>query len=120
VVGADDWAVGQTMRALQSAGIEALSCHDLGEAVLPCNALIKGRQCPVDAGIDAVVCVRSGTAPATSVGEFGTVCALHAGHPLILAGVATDHPLEPWAANVVATDGDLVSACLAVVRRSVP
>jgi hypothetical protein len=108
------------MRSLRSAGVQAQSCHEPGEPALPCNALIKGRRCPVDAGIDAVVCVRLGKGAAASVGEFGAICALRAGRPLIMTGMSAEHPLESWADHIVAADGDLASACLAFARTRVP
>ena len=118
VVGADDWAVAQAIRVLELGGIETLTCHDLGAPALPCNALVKGRTCPLDVGFDAVVCVRSWVGSQTSPGDTGVICSLRTGRPLILAGVGSEHPLAPWADCIVAPDGDLVSACMAYAHGS--
>ena len=35
------------------AGHQVLRCHEPGESPFPCNALIAGRQCPLDVGFDS-------------------------------------------------------------------
>ena len=82
-----------------------------GEPAFPCNALIEGRTCPLDVGFDVVATVRARPAARPVQAEFGVVCALRAGVPLVVAGVAPERPYGPWAAATVGQDEDLASAC---------
>jgi hypothetical protein len=95
-----------------------LTCHEPGEPAFPCNALIEGRTCPLDAGFDVVATVRARASAAPVQAEFGVVCALRAGVPLVVAGLAPERPFGPWAAATVGQDEDLVSACRDVAARS--
>ncbi|MHB8439759.1 MAG: hypothetical protein ACYDD4_11435 [Acidimicrobiales bacterium] len=113
VVGTDDWAVEQTAPMLEASGCEVLRCHEPGEPAFPCNALIEGRQCPLDVGFDVVVNVRARAIATLAPGEFGAVCALHNGMPLVVAGIGYEHPLDGWTASVVERGGDVASAVLA-------
>jgi hypothetical protein len=111
VVGTDDWAVEQSATELEAGGFRILRCHEPGEPAFPCNALVQGRTCPLDVGFDVVVTVRARPLSAPSQGELGVVCALHAGAPLVVAGVGSDRPFGPWAAATVEQGGDVVTAC---------
>ncbi len=111
VVGTDDWAIEQSAVVLEAGGCEVLRCHEPGEPAFPCNALIEGRTCPLDVGFDLVADVRALPLSNLAQSEFGVICALHHGKPLVVAGVAPDLPLGPWAALKVGQGGDLVSAC---------
>jgi hypothetical protein len=111
VVGTDDWAIEQSAAALEEAGFGVLRCHEPGEPAFPCNALIEGRTCPLDAGFDVVTTVRARPLDTMAQGELGVVCALRHGIPLVAAGVAPDRPFGPWAALTVEQGGELVSAC---------
>src|SRR5580700_11611767 len=75
VVGTDDWAIEQSAAALEEAGFGILRCHEPGEPAFPCNALIEGRTCPLDAGFDVVVTVRARPLTEPSKAEMGVVCA---------------------------------------------
>ena len=111
VVGTDDWAADQSSRALTAAGHRVLTCHEAGESAFPCNALITGRTCPLDVGFDVVLTARARPTAEPTPGEMGVICALHAGAPLVSAGVASKNPFEPWTTTVVGIDDDVVQAC---------
>lgn len=111
VVGTDQWAIEQAAAQLRAAGRRVLGCHDPGEPSFPCNALVPGRACPVDEGIDLAVDVRARPVNPPTLDEFGAVCALHAQVPLMVAGVPGDSGFGPWATSAVANGVDLIAAC---------
>jgi hypothetical protein len=111
VVGTDDWAIEQSATELEAEGCEVLRCHEPGEPAFPCNALIEGRTCPLDAGFDVVVTVRARPLTEPSKAEMGVVCALHAGKPLVVAGVGAERPFGHWASLAVEQGGDIATAC---------
>jgi hypothetical protein len=111
VVGTDDWAIEQGAGVLEDRGHRVLRCHEPGEPAFPCNALREGRTCPLDVGFDAVVTMRARTSAPPALPEFGVVCALHAGAPLVVAGMTTQHPFGPWASRVVDRAVDVATAC---------
>jgi hypothetical protein len=109
-VGTDDWAIEQAAASIDLAGHEVLRCHEPGESPFPCNALRPGRSCPLDIGIDAVVTSRARPTELPALGETGVICALHAGHPLIVTGISRNSPFSDLAERVVAEQGDLIEA----------
>lgn len=118
VVGTDDWAIEQAVTDLEAGGCQVLRCHEPGQPAFPCNALVEGRTCPLDVGFDVVADMRARTSGGLTQSEFGVVCALHHGKSLVLAGIAPDVPLGPWAARTVAHGGSLVEACEAVATEN--
>lgn len=118
MVGTDDWAIEQTVPMLERQGCEVLRCHAPGEPDFPCNALIPGRTCPLDAGFEVVVTVRARALTTLAPGEFGVVCALHNDIPLVVAGVGADQPLDRWTTRLVAQGGDVASAAKAAAGRT--
>lgn len=120
VVGTHDWAIEQAASAIESGGCSVLRCHEPGQPSFPCNALIEGRTCPLDAGFDVVVTARARPLGSLAQSEFGVICALHHGMPLVVAGVAPERPLGPWAAEQVAQGDDLASACERAARKVEP
>jgi hypothetical protein len=110
VVGTDDWAIEQSAAALQAAGHEPLRCHDAGAPAFPCNALLPGRRCPLDIGVDAVVTSRARPVSAPTLSETGVTCALHAGVPLVVTGIADRGPFKQLAARVVTEQGHVAAA----------
>jgi len=119
VVGTDDWAIEQAAEALAGAGGRVLRCHEPGEPAFPCNALIEGRTCPMDIGFDVVATVRARAASTPAQAEFGVVCGVRAGVPLVVAGLAPERPYGPWATAIVGQDGDLAEACREVAAAKV-
>jgi hypothetical protein len=118
VVGTHDWAIEQAAATIEAAGCSVLRCHEPGQPPFPCNALIEGRTCPLDAGFDVVASVRARPLGSLVQSEFGVICALHHGMPLVTAGVAPERPLGPWAVEQVEQGGDLASACERAARRA--
>jgi hypothetical protein len=110
VVGTDDWAIEQSAAALQAAGHEPLRCHDAGAPAFPCNALLPGRRCPLDIGVDAVVTSRARPVSEPTLTEMGVVCALHAQVPLVVTGIATRGPFNELASRVVTEQGHVAAA----------
>jgi hypothetical protein len=109
VIGTDDWATEQIAATMARAGHTILRCHEPGEPAFPCNALIEGRRCPLDAGFDVAITARARIVDAPTVGEFGLVCALRQGIPLVVSGLDT-RKLADLATRVVEPGGDVVSA----------
>jgi len=116
VVGTDDWAIEQAVHTLEGAGHTALRCHDPSEPAFPCNALIPGRTCPLDAGFDVAVTIRTRPGAAPMVSEFGAICALRTGHALVIAGMSQPNPFQPWAAQIVGRSDDIAEACEEVAQ----
>lgn len=114
VVGTDDWAIEQSAAALQAAGHEPLRCHDDGEAPFPCNALLPGRRCPLDVGVDVVVTSRARPVNTPTLSEMGATCALHARIPLVVTGISDRGPFNALAARVVSSQGHVAAAVEAV------
>lgn len=117
-VGTDDWAIEQTAASIDLAGHDVLRCHEPGEPSFPCNALRPGRRCPLDIGVDAVVTSRARPTDLPAAGETGVTCALHAGKPLIVTGIARNSPFNSLAARVVDQNGDVVEAIEAVAANT--
>jgi hypothetical protein len=116
VVGTDDWAIEQAAASIEGVGSSVLRCHEPGQPAFPCNALVEGRTCPLDVGFDVVVTARARPLGTLAQSEFGVVCALHHGLPLVVAGVAPERPLGPWAAEQVEQGGDVATACERTAR----
>lgn len=116
VVGTDDWGIQQAVDHLEAAGIPTRTCHPIGEPSFPCNALVEGRVCPLDAGFDLVVTVRARPDALPAPGELGVICALHAHVGLITAGIAGRNPFAPWARRSVGRADDLAAVVEDVLR----
>src|SRR5437763_16926272 len=100
-MGTDDWGVEQAASSLATAGHRVLRCHEPGEPAFPCNALIEGRQCPLDVGFDVALTARARSVPVPTPGEIGVVCAVRIGVPLVVAGVPGVAPFQSWPAKAV-------------------
>jgi hypothetical protein len=109
-VGTDDWGTSQVATRLQAAGATVAMCHDVGSDVFPCRGA-RG-DCPIDRGVDVVVTMRSRPSREPAPGEFGVICGLRAGLPVVVGGLAAANPFEAWSDHVAVADGDLVDACL--------
>jgi hypothetical protein len=95
---------------LGAAGHTVAFCHNDGGSVL-CAGLAAGRICPLAAGdIDVVVDARA-DAGAISPREFGVLCALNHGTPLVVAGPVPDQG-HPWRdADVLCAAEDVAAGC---------
>jgi hypothetical protein len=111
VVGTDDWAIEQSAAALQAAGHQPMRCHDPGAPAFPCNALLPGRRCPLDVGVDVVVTSRARPVSAPTLSETGVTCALHAQIPLVVSGISDRGPFQALAARIVSEQGHVAAAC---------
>ena len=101
VVGTEEWSVAAAARELAAAGHVVHRCCDSLERPFPCNALIPGRGCPLDvAPVRVVLDVRGRPQGQLAQGEFGSICGLRAGLPLVLAGFHAASPLAPFATLV--------------------
>jgi hypothetical protein len=109
VVGTDDWAVEQAADLLEAADATVLRCHEPGQPAFPCNAFIEGRRCPLDDGFEVVLTARARPVAALQAGETGVVCALRANRPLVVSGIARNHPFGNLPAGLVPEDGEMVS-----------
>lgn len=110
VVGTDDWAIEQSAASLQDAGHQPLRCHDPGAPAFPCNALLPGRRCPLDVGVDVVVTSRARPLGAPALSEMGVTCGLHAGLPLVVTGISDRGPFSALASRNVSEQGNVAAA----------
>lgn len=115
MVGTDDWAIEQSAEALQAAGHQPLRCHDDGAPAFPCNALLPGRRCPLDVGVDVAVTSRARPVTNPTLSEMGVTCALHARVPLVVTGISDRGPFNTLATRVVTSHGHVAAAVEAVV-----
>ncbi len=105
---------------LRAAGHELARCHEAGIDTFPCNGLIEGHQCPIDAGaIDVAVVVRddferpTGAVPlgaqngrVPTAGEDGVSCALRRFIPVVVVGPDRSPFLD--FATAISADADMV------------
>lgn len=115
VLGTDDWAIEQAAASLEVGGYRVLRCHEPGQAAFPCDALVPGRTCPLDAGAEVAVTSRARPIDTPTAAEMGVVCALHAQLPLVITGISRGAPFAPWAAEIVPDRGDLADVVADVV-----
>lgn len=113
VVGTEAWAMDRAVRALQQAGHEVLRCPAADDPGLECGVL-DGDACDLDGRLDVVLSVRAHPLARVIRSEYGAVCALRRGVPLVLAGSGASSPFALFAMTSVDLDGDVVSACEAV------
>jgi len=92
VVGADDWAIEQAAAELEAGGNRVLRCHERGEPAFPCNAMIEGRDCPLDDGFEVVADVRSRAAAGLSQSELGSSAVPELAGPRWWRGSASSRP----------------------------
>jgi hypothetical protein len=97
---------------LGAAGHQVTYCHRPGQPSIECIGLAANGGCPLaDPDIAVVVDARSHCGPLT-IREFGAVCALRHGTPLVVAGPVPDVQVSPWRdADVRCEPDDVVNAC---------
>jgi hypothetical protein len=97
---------------LGAAGHHVTYCHRPGQPSIECVGLAANGRCPLtEPDIAVVVDARSHRGPLT-VREFGAVCALRHGTPLVVAGPVPDVQVSPWRdADVRCEPDDVVNAC---------
>jgi hypothetical protein len=96
---------------LVTAGHTVVGCHEAGEPVFPCNALIEGRGCPLDTEvIDVALVVRRHHGAVPRASEDGARCALVHQIPLVVTGRVLLNPFDAFATEVTRSE-NLVEAC---------
>lgn len=118
VIGSDRHAEERAVATLRKAGHDVARCRDTDEPPFPCKALTTG--CPLDDGdpIDVALVVREHPWPRPTSHEPGVSCAIRSGIPLVVSGKTMLNPYEPWAAEVVHGDHDLLGAIGRAVERT--
>ncbi len=111
VVGTEAWAIDRAERALQQAGHEVVRCPAAGRGELACGVL-DGTACDLDHRLDVVLSVRAHPLAHVVRSEYGAVCALRRGVPLVLAGSGASSPFAGFASTMLDLDGDIVGACV--------
>jgi hypothetical protein len=105
-------AATEVAQRLGAAGHTLTYCHSPDPDDAPCVALGATGRCPLtDLDVAVVVDTRVDRAAITDT-EFGAVCALRHGTPLVVAGPVPDENASPWRdADVRCKPADVVAAC---------
>lgn len=103
-------AASPVARQLVAAGHEVVRCREEGAPAFPCAGL-QPEGCPVEAGIDVALTVRTGPPAQPTAREDGAVCALRRHVPLVVAGPPGPNPFEGWATTVCHDEREVVAAC---------
>lgn len=111
VVGTEAWAMDRAARALQHAGHQVAHCPAAEGAGDGCQVL-DGTNCELDEHLDVVLSVRARPLDRVVRSEYGAVCALRRGVPLVVAGSAASSPFASFAVTDVDLDGNVVAACV--------
>jgi hypothetical protein len=112
VVESERDAAAYAVDSLTAAGHTIVRCHEAGKPAFPCNAIVEGRKCPLEASIvDVVLDVRPRPRSQPSPLEDGVTCALRQHVPVVVAGSPVLNPFADYATAVVERDADLVGAC---------
>ena len=98
---------------LRDAGHEPVTCHEAGVS-FPCVGI--SDTCPMNAGVDVTLVVRTPEASDPSLLEDGAGCSIRGHIPLVVAGgEPTSNPFAQWTVEFVDTD---VSAAVDAVTRA--
>jgi hypothetical protein len=105
-------AATEVAQRLGAAGHTLTYCHSPEPDDAPCVAFGATGRCPLaDLDVAVVVDARMDRAAFTDA-EFGAVCALRHGTPLVVAGPVPDEDASPWRdADVRCKSADVVAAC---------
>ena len=102
---------------LEAAGHRVHTCHEAGEPVFPCRAVVDPATCPLKGPVDVALVVRHHSHPTTSALESGVSCALRLGVPVVEDGPSALDPFEPWITARVGTES-VIKACERAVELS--
>lgn len=103
----------ECIKRLRTAGHDLAYCHQHGNGSPSCAGTAAGASCPLAEGDIAVVVDARADAGAITPYEFGAICALQHGTPLVIAGPVPDHQITPWRdADVLCTVDDLAAGCV--------
>jgi hypothetical protein len=105
-------AATEVAQRLGAAGNTLTYCHSPEPDDAPCVALGSTGRCPLtNLDVAVVVDARVDQAVITNA-EFGAVCALRHGTPLVVAGPVPDENASPWRdADVRCEPADVVAVC---------
>jgi hypothetical protein len=99
--------------ALEAAGHRVHRCHDPGDRGFPCRGVAAPELCPMEGSIDVALVVRHDVTPRPTALEDGVSCAIRSRVPLVEDGSDLLDPFDPWLAERVGPDQDVVAACVA-------
>ena len=107
---------------LERAGHSVARCHDAtGALAFPCNALVEGGACPLEASvIDVALDVRGDVLPEPSPFEDGISCAALRHVPIVVAGRVVLNPFHRYATAVVKGTDGVAEACERAARAPLP
>src|SRR5437660_5032568 len=102
VLESDQGAADVAREELTAAGHVVLRCHDPGAPAFPCNALVKGGHCPLDAAdVDVALDVRARPRSQPAAQEDGVACALRHQLPVVVAGTTVLNPYDGYAVEML-------------------
>jgi hypothetical protein len=104
--------------ALRAAGHRLHRCHQADDRGFPCVGVVRPDDCPMDQRIDVALLVRPHVQPRPTPLEDGVSCVLRAGVPLVEDGPDLLDPYDPWVAERIATELDVVAACNRAAERA--
>jgi hypothetical protein len=97
---------------LEAAGHTVVRCHEPRSGAFPCNAIVEGQDCPLEAtDVDIALVVRPLARPQPAPLEDGAACAIKQHVPLVVAGPRALDPYGPYAVEVLDRSFDVVDAC---------
>src|SRR5262245_44068137 len=111
-------AAAEAEAALTAAGHHVLRCHEADDRGFPCVGMTRPDACPLDQPVDVALLVRPHVDPRPSPLEGGVSCAVRAGVPLVEDGPDLLDPFDPWVAERVATELDVVAACQSAAEQA--
>jgi len=112
VLESDRGAADVAREELAAAGHVVLRCHEPGASAFPCNALVKGHQCPLEAAdVDVALDVRARPRSQPAAQEDGVTCALRHHIPVVIAGPTVLNPYDGYAVEMLGRTFDVVAAC---------
>jgi hypothetical protein len=104
--------------ALLAAGHTVHRCHEADDRGFPCVGVTRPEDCPMDQRVDVALLVRPHVDPRPTPLEEGVSCAIRAGVPLVEDGSDLLDPFDPWVAERIATEMDVVAACTLAAERA--
>jgi hypothetical protein len=112
VLESDRGAADGAREELAAAGHVALRCHEPGSPAFPCNALVQGQRCPLDAAdVDVALDVRARPRSQPAAQEDGVACALRHHIPVVVAGATVLNPYDSYPVETLGRTYDVVAAC---------
>jgi hypothetical protein len=112
VLESDTGAADSAIEQLEGDGHSVVRCHDRNAVAFPCNALVEGRDCPLEASVvDVALVVRSSVHAEPTALEDGASCAFIHRVPVVVAGRVVLNPFQRHATTVLKDTDHVVEAC---------